>query len=127
MTETAIDGAVVIELDDSQDLAYLQTVLEEILTSDKISGYILRTSQKAFVNLKNPSDLLDYAILSSQAFETSIQLSEKLKLGEIEKILIEGKTTRVLCIELGGKTLSVFMEKNVDPDSVFSKIIPQAE
>ena len=115
------------ESEESQDLEYLQTVLEEILTSDQISGYILRTPTKAFVNLKRPNDLLEYAVLSSQVFETSTQLSEMLRLGDIEKIVVEGKTAKVLCIELGGKTLCVFMEKTIDVDSIFSKIIPQTE
>jgi predicted regulator of Ras-like GTPase activity (Roadblock/LC7/MglB family) len=122
-----IDGVLLTESEESQDLDYLQTVLEEILTSDQISGYILRTSTKAFVNLKRPNDLLEYAVLSSQSFETSTQLSDMLRLGEIEKIVIEGKTAKVLCIELGGKTLSVFMEKTMDVDSIFSKILPQTE
>lgn len=130
MNETfgaVIDSTAQTESEESQDLDYLQTVLEEILTSDQISGYILRTSTKALVNMKCPDDFLEYAVLSSQAFETSTQLSGILELGEIEKILLEGKETNVLCIELGGKTLCIFMEKKMDPNSIFSKILPHAE
>jgi predicted regulator of Ras-like GTPase activity (Roadblock/LC7/MglB family) len=122
-----VDGVLLTASEESQDLDYLQTVLEEILTSDQISGYILRTSTKAFVNLKRPNNLLEYSVLSSQAFETSTQLSDLLRLGVIEKIVIEGKTAKVLCIELGGKTLSVFMEKTMDVSSIFSKILPHTE
>jgi len=124
---TVVDGTVLIEpveSVESQGLAHLQTVLEETLASGQISGYILRTPTKAFVNLKCPDDLLEYAMLSSQAFETSTQISELLQLGETENIIIDGKTAKVLCIELGTSTLSMFMKKTADHSDVLSKILP---
>ena len=49
--------------------------------------------------------------MSSQAYESSQVIAESLGLGEIENIVVEGKTLKVLCLNLGENRLSVFIRK----------------
>ena len=60
----------------------LRKNLEEIKNSEGVIGYILRNSTSAAIDLKDPSKIIDYAVLSSSALEASEELSELFNLGE---------------------------------------------
>jgi predicted regulator of Ras-like GTPase activity (Roadblock/LC7/MglB family) len=96
--------------------------LEEIKTYDGIIGYILRNSTSAAIDLKDPTKIIDYAILSSSALEASEKLCELFDLGEAKNINVEGKDIKMLSLVIGENRISVFMEKNVDYEKILTKL-----
>jgi predicted regulator of Ras-like GTPase activity (Roadblock/LC7/MglB family) len=59
----------------------LHESLEDIKTREGIIGYILRTSDAASIDVKDPTKIIDYAVLSSTALEVGEELSETFELG----------------------------------------------
>jgi len=96
--------------------------LEEIKTYNGIIGYILRNSTSAAIDLKDPTKIIDYAILSSSALEASEKLCELFDLGEAKNINVEGKDIKMLSLVIGENRISVFMEKNVDYEKILTKL-----
>ena len=96
----------------------LQESLKDMKTREGIIGYILRSSQSASIDLKDPTKIIDYAVLSSTALETAEDLSETFELGEIQNILLEGKDAKILLLKLEDQRLSIFMERNVDHEKI---------
>jgi hypothetical protein len=112
------------EEEENLDYTNLLMAVQEIRKNEDVLGYILRGESKAAVDLNDPARIIEYAMLSSQAFESSEALAESFNLGEIERIMIEGKDIKTACINLGRNKLSVFMRKNAAHDyllSAFSK------
>lgn len=100
----------------------LRTSLEEIKNYDGVIGYILRNSTSAAIDLKDPTKIIDYAILSSSALEASEKLCELFDLGEAKNINVEGKDVKVLSLVIDDNRISVFMEKNADCEKVLRKL-----
>jgi predicted regulator of Ras-like GTPase activity (Roadblock/LC7/MglB family) len=100
----------------------LRTSLEEINNYPGVVGYILRNTTSAAIDLKDPSRIIDYAILSSSALEASKNLSNLFNLGEVKDILIEGKDTKMLAIEIDENKISVFMERNADTQRISRRL-----
>jgi predicted regulator of Ras-like GTPase activity (Roadblock/LC7/MglB family) len=100
------------DVDDLSDFDTLLDTVEEIRKDTEVEGYILRNETKAIVDLNHPEKIIEYAILSSQAFESSETLAQTVHLGDIENLIVEGKDMKLLCINLGENRLSVFMNKN---------------
>jgi hypothetical protein len=137
-TVTAEDGAV-IETQDAQDVtvphveeedpdyANLLGTVQEIKKRPEIFGYILKGDAKATVDLNDPAKIIEYAMLSSQAFESSETLAAAFSLGAPENILIEGKTLKALCMDLGQNKISIFMEKTANHTELLKAFTPQPE
>jgi predicted regulator of Ras-like GTPase activity (Roadblock/LC7/MglB family) len=102
----------------------IRVSLEEIKTYEGVIGYILRNSTSVAIDLKDPTKIIDYAILSSSALDASEDLSELFNLGKIKEIIIEGKDIKVLSLFLGENKISVFMEKNADYEKILKKLHP---
>ncbi len=100
----------------------LRTNLEEIKTYDDVIGYILRNSTSATIDLKDPTKVIDYALLSSSAFDISKVLSEKFHLGEVKNIIIEGKDAKMLSLTVDENKTSVFMHRKGDFKKIMKKI-----
>jgi len=100
----------------------LRRNLEEIKTYDGVIGYILRNSTTAAIDLKDPAKIVDYAILSSSAFDASKELSELFELGNTKNMLVEGKDAKALSVVIGENEISVFMEKNADHRKVLKRL-----
>jgi predicted regulator of Ras-like GTPase activity (Roadblock/LC7/MglB family) len=100
----------------------LRRNLEEIKTYDGVIGYILRNSTTAAIDLKDPAKIVDYAILSSSAFDASKELSELFELGNTKNMLVEGKDAKALSVVIGENEISVFMEKNADHKKVLKRL-----
>ena len=100
----------------------LRASLEEIKDYNGVIGYILRNSTSAAIDLKDPTKIIDYAILSSSALDASEELSELFHLGEVKNIVVEGKNVKVLSLTIGENRISVFMEKNADSKKVLRKL-----
>ncbi|MEM2254892.1 MAG: hypothetical protein QXD73_04820, partial [Candidatus Bathyarchaeia archaeon] len=87
-----------------------------------VIGYILRNSTSAAIDLKDPSKLIEYAILSSSALEAAEELVETFNLGEAKNILVEGKEVKVLSFTVSDNKVSIFTEKNADLEKILKKL-----
>jgi predicted regulator of Ras-like GTPase activity (Roadblock/LC7/MglB family) len=104
----------------------LRKQLQEIQTHENVTGYILRSSGSASIDIKDPVRIIDYAVLSSSAFDASEELAKLFDLGQIQNIIVEGKNIKVLSLTIGDNRVSVFMEKNADCDKI-SRILKQPQ
>ncbi|MEM1566477.1 MAG: hypothetical protein QW510_05280 [Candidatus Bathyarchaeia archaeon] len=96
--------------------------LEEIKGYEGVIGYILRNSTSAAIDLKDPSKLIEYAILSSSALEAAEELAKTFNLGEAKNILVEGKEVKVLSFTVSDNKVSIFTEKNADLEKILKKL-----
>lgn len=115
------DLAEPVAVEDSR-VDMLRTSLEEIKANDGVIGFILRNSKSATIDLKDPTKIIDYAILSSSAFEAGEVLSEDFKLGIVKSIVIQGEDKKVLSLTDDGNRVSVFMEKEVEWEKILKKL-----
>ncbi|MBE0520634.1 hypothetical protein IBX35_06305 [Candidatus Bathyarchaeota archaeon] len=100
----------------------LRANLEEIKTYDGVIGYILRNSTSAAIDLKDPTKLIDYAILSSSSLDASEALSEDFNLGDVKSIIVTGKNAKVLSLTVNDNRISVFMDKEANCEKVLRKL-----
>ncbi|RLI41130.1 hypothetical protein DRO59_07715 [Candidatus Bathyarchaeota archaeon] len=100
----------------------LRARLDEIKAYDSVIGYILRNSTSAAIDLKDPTKIIDYAILSSSALDASQKMSELFNLGDVKDIIVEGKDVKVLSLTVDENKISVFMEKNADCGKILKKL-----
>ena len=92
----------------------VQEKLQSIKGREGIIGYILRGPNSASIDLKDPTKIIDYAILSATAFEAGQDMSAMFEVGEVESIITEGENTKILSRVVNEHRLSIFMEKDVD-------------
>ena len=111
-----------IAVEETTSMGNLRANLEEIKTYDGVIGFILRNSTSAAIDLKDPTKIIDYAILSSSAHDASEELSELFNLGEIKDIVIEGNDVKVLSLAVGENKVSVFMEKDADSKKISKRL-----
>jgi predicted regulator of Ras-like GTPase activity (Roadblock/LC7/MglB family) len=123
MEETAMTEApaqsIVIETTTTERL---KTRLEDIKSINGVIGYILRNAKSAAIDLKDPTKLIEYAVLSSSALDAAEELSELFSLGEVDNILVEGKEVKVLSLTIGENRISLFLEKNADIEKLLKKL-----
>ncbi len=100
----------------------LRESLKDIKTREGIIGYILRTPESASIDMKDPTKIIDYAVLSSTALEAGEDLSKTFELGEIQGVILEGKDAKILSLKVEDQRLSVFMDKNVDPEKIYKDL-----
>ncbi|MCW4010618.1 MAG: roadblock/LC7 domain-containing protein [Candidatus Bathyarchaeota archaeon] len=93
-------------------------LLQEILQLNGVLGYILKDDATATVNLKAPEKKVEYALLASQAFDAAREMQELFGLGEVESTLVDCAAMKVLCLAVGGCTVSVFMEKTANTEEI---------
>jgi len=100
----------------------LRANLDEIKTYDGVVGYILRNSTSAAIELKDPTKIIDYAIISSSALDASEELSKLFDLGAVKDIVVEGKGVKVLSLSVGENRISIFLEKDADCEKILKKL-----
>ncbi|MDH5702490.1 MAG: roadblock/LC7 domain-containing protein [Candidatus Bathyarchaeota archaeon] len=100
------------------DIEVLQEKLQSIKGREEIIGYILRGPNSASIDLKDPTRIVDYAILSATAFEEGQNISAMFEIGEVDSIITEGEDTKIMSMVVNDHCLSIFMEKNVDHDKL---------
>lgn len=100
----------------------LRASLEEVKGYEGFIGYILRNSTSAAIDLKDPSKLIEYAIISSSSIDASEELSKLFNLGEVKTILIDGKEVKALSFTVDDNKISVFMEKNANLEKVLKRL-----
>ena len=116
---------VTADEEENSDYEDLLAEVQDVLKESDLVGYILKSDTKATIDLEDSSKIIEYAMLSSQAFESSETITNSLKLGDIKNILIEGKTVKALCVNMGQNKLSIFMEKTADHTDILKTLLPQ--
>jgi predicted regulator of Ras-like GTPase activity (Roadblock/LC7/MglB family) len=117
---TQEDWAPKTEIKDQ--LTDLRTTLEGIKAKEGVIGYILRAQTSASVDINDPSKIIDYAVLSATVLESAESLLEALALGKICNIVVVGSKLKILLLTIGEHTVSVFMEKNVNHESICKEL-----
>ena len=97
-----------------EEIEDMQETLKDIKNREGIIGYILRSSNSASIDLKDPTKIIDYAILSATSLEAGQDIANTFELGKVDAIMLEGGNMKVLSITIDDNRLSIFMEKNVD-------------
>ncbi|MCW4054195.1 MAG: hypothetical protein NWE84_04650 [Candidatus Bathyarchaeota archaeon] len=126
-TETAIvvdEDAIVANSEDDQTFKDLSDKLAEIRKDKDVVGYIIRNKTSATIDLDKPKKLVEYAILSYQVLDSSQEISDQFELGVLKNVLIEGKESKVLCVNIQGNKISIFMEKTADHADILNQVSP---
>lgn len=108
---------------ENSSFANLSASLAEIRKLKGVVGYILRNDTSAIIDLNEQEKIIDYAVLSSQMHEASVEMTKQFNLGETESVLVEGKDIKVLCMNVGENRVSVFMEKSATHAWIIKRIL----
>ena len=124
-TTTVFTDAVAITSvgEENSAFASLSASLTEIRKLKGVIGYILRSNTSAIIDLNETDKIVEYAILSSQMNDSSIDIAKQFNLGDIECILVEGENVKVLCMTIGENKISIFMEKTATHAWIMKKIL----
>ena len=106
----------------NEEAEILKAKLESIKDMPEVIGYILRNSRSATIDAKDPTKIIDYAMLSSATIEAAEKLVDAFQIGEAEKIVLEGDTAKLLSLSIGENSISVFMEKNAKEDKIYRNL-----
>jgi predicted regulator of Ras-like GTPase activity (Roadblock/LC7/MglB family) len=118
------DSAAIVSVgDDKNTFATLSASLAEIRKLKGVIGYILRSESLAIIDLSEQDKIIDYALLSSQISESSIEMAKQFNLSNIESVLVEGKSAKVLCMSVGENKIGVFMEKTATHGWIIQRIL----
>jgi predicted regulator of Ras-like GTPase activity (Roadblock/LC7/MglB family) len=96
----------------------LRARLDKIRSREGVIGYILRNSHSASIDLRDPTKIIDYAILASSTIDAGEELSEVFSLGNIKTLVVEGKNIKMLSMIIDENRISVFMEKKADCEAI---------
>jgi predicted regulator of Ras-like GTPase activity (Roadblock/LC7/MglB family) len=110
--------------EEEQAFTDLSNKLAEIRKGKGVTGYIIRNTTSATIDLKEPEKIVEYAIFSSQVIDSTREISDLFELGDVESILVEGKENNALCMTINGNKISIFMEKDVDHADILKRISP---
>ena len=125
-TETALADAVAITTTaDCEDSAFasLSASLAEIRKLDGVIGYILRSNTSAMLDLAELDKISEYAALTYQLNESSLEIARQLNVTEVESVLVEGGNLKVLFMRIGENKISVFMEKSASHSAIIKRIL----
>jgi len=111
-----------IVMEETTPMNNLKSDLEEIKDYEGVIGYILRNSTSAAIDLKDPTKIIEYAIVSSSAFDAGKELSDLFDLDTVKSIIVEGKELKMLCVTLDENKVSVFMDKNASHEKTLRKL-----
>jgi predicted regulator of Ras-like GTPase activity (Roadblock/LC7/MglB family) len=123
-TPIFVDEDEIAAPEEDQTFKDLNEKLTKIRKNKGVIGYILRNTTSATIDLKEPEKIVEYAIFSSQVLDSSQEISNIFEKGDVENVLIEGKENKVLCMNIDGNKVSVFMEKDADDTAVQKQISP---
>ena len=101
---------------DQNDL--LLKKIQEINNKEGIIGYILRSEKSASIDLKDPTKIIEYAMLSSEVQEVGNKMKENLDLGDVENIILESNDKKLLYKNIDNQQVIIFMEKSTDHNKI---------
>lgn len=113
-----------IQYDEEETFARIGKKLAELRKTKEVTGYILRNTTAATIDLQEPEKLVQYAILSSQTFESAQEIADQFELGEVEAATIEGINTKLLCINKNEIKITIYMEPKTDHKEIQKEITP---
>ena len=108
--------------DTENETEKLQEKLQEIKNQEGIIGYILRSKKSASIDLKDPKKMIDFALLSSTAFDVGQNMTEDLQMGELDNIVVESEETKLLSMKVNNNRISIFMEKDVNHEKLYKNL-----
>jgi predicted regulator of Ras-like GTPase activity (Roadblock/LC7/MglB family) len=111
-----------IAVEEATPVNSLRASLEAIKECDGVVGYIVRNTTSAAIDLKDPTKIIDYAILSSSALDASKVLSELFDLGDTNNIVVNGKSIKMVSLIVGESKVSLFMDKSADSEKVLRRL-----
>jgi predicted regulator of Ras-like GTPase activity (Roadblock/LC7/MglB family) len=124
LTTVIVDSDNLFSSDeDDQIFKDLRNKLAEIRKRKEITGYILRNTASAIIDLKEPDRIVPYALFASQVMESSREISDLFEMDEAKSMLIEGKEHKVLCINIKGNKINIYMEKEANQAKIL-KLLP---
>jgi len=107
-----------VAVEEATSTSDFRSSLDQIKAHEGVIGYILRNATSASIDLKDPTTIVDYAILSSSALDAGKELTGFLELGDMKSVIVEGKSSKMLSVVVGDSKISVFMEKSVDCETI---------
>lgn len=110
-SQTEQPAAPIVVGADNSVFTNLASTLAEIRKLKGVLGYILRSNTAAVLDLTQKESITDYAILSSEINDCTAAIGRQFKLADVECTVVEGQSTKVLCMSIGENRLAVFMEK----------------
>ena len=122
-TELPDSAAVISVGDDNSVFTNLAASLAEIRKLKGVMGYILRSDTSAIIDLTEQERIIEYAVLSSQISESSIEMAKQFNMADLESVLVEGKSVKVLCMSVSENRISVFMEKSATHAWIIKRIL----
>jgi predicted regulator of Ras-like GTPase activity (Roadblock/LC7/MglB family) len=111
-----------IAVEEATPVNSLRASLEAIKECDGVVGYIVRNTTSAAIDLKDPTKIIDYAILSSSALDAGKVLSELFDLGDANNIVVNGKSIKMVSLIVGESKVSVFMDRSADSEKVLRRL-----
>jgi len=111
-----------IAVEEATAVNSLKASLEAIKECDGVVGYIVRDATSASIDLKDPTKIIDYAILSSSALEAGKVLSELFDLGDASNIVVNGRSIKMVSLIAGESKVSVFMDRSADSEKVLRRL-----
>ena len=109
--------------DKKEETEELKAKLEVIKDKPDVIGYILRNSRSATIDAKDPTKIIDYALLSSSTIDIAEELSNIFNLGECDKVIVEGKNAKLLSISIDENSISIFMDKKADVEKIRKELL----
>jgi predicted regulator of Ras-like GTPase activity (Roadblock/LC7/MglB family) len=100
----------------------LHLKLQNIKTDKEIIGYIIRDSTSASVDMKDPTKIIDYALLASTLHDSGESMISAFELGKVDNIVVEGKDVKVLTLAIDDNRISIFMNKNVNHNTIYKDL-----
>jgi predicted regulator of Ras-like GTPase activity (Roadblock/LC7/MglB family) len=123
-TPIIVDEEEITTPEEDQTFKDLNDKLAKIRKNKGVIGYIIRNASSATIDLEEPERIVEYAIFSSQVLDSSQEISDLFEKGDVENVLIEGKENKVLCMNIDGNKISIFMEKDADDTAIQKQISP---
>jgi predicted regulator of Ras-like GTPase activity (Roadblock/LC7/MglB family) len=123
-TPIIVDEDEITTPEEDQTFKDLNDKLAKIRKNKGVIGYIIRNASSATIDLEEPERIVEYAIFSSQVLDSSKEISDIFEKGDVENVLIEGKENKVLCMNIDGNKISIFMEKDADGTAIQKQISP---
>ena len=100
----------------------LHLKLQNIKTDKEIIGYIVRDPKSASVDIKDPTKIIDYALLASTLHDSGESMISAFELGKVNNIVVEGKDVKVLTLTIDDNRISIFMNKNVNHNTIYKDL-----
>ena len=118
------EGAAVISVgDDKVSFANVAASLAEIRKLKGVTGYILRSTTSAVIDLPEKAKITPYAMLTAQIHESSVEMANQFNLTNVESVLVEGKKLKVLCMSVGENRIGIVMDKSASHSWIIKRIL----